>query len=70
MVVFFYLLVQKQEAICVGLLIMVITTAGTTLQPAQAAFIGLTFEELSRQAKLIILGEVLDEKLTAPGSNT
>lgn len=47
---------------------MVITTAATTLQLAHAAFLGLTFEELSRQAKLIILGEVLDEKLTAPGS--
>ena len=39
-----------------------------TLQPAQAALLGLSFEELSRQAELIIFGVVLDEKLAEPGT--
>lgn len=39
-----------------------------TLQPAQAALLGLSFEELSRQAELIILGVVIDEKLAQPGT--
>lgn len=39
-----------------------------TLQPAQAALLGLSLEELSRQAELIILGVVLDEKLAEPGT--
>lgn len=38
------------------------------LQPAKAAFIGLTFEELSREAELIILGRVLDEKYIGAGT--
>lgn len=39
-----------------------------TLQPAQAALLGLSFEELSRQAELIIFGIVLYEKLAEPGT--
>ena len=39
-----------------------------TLQAAQAALLGLSFEELSRQAELIIFGVVLDEKLAEPGT--
>jgi len=39
-----------------------------TLQPAQAALLGLSFKELSRQAELIIFGVVLDEKLAEPGT--
>ena len=39
-----------------------------TLQPAQATLLGLSFEELSRQAELIILGVVIDEKLAQPGT--
>jgi len=37
-------------------------------QPAEAALMGLTFEELLLQAELIILGVVLDEKLAGPGT--
>jgi hypothetical protein len=64
------MLVQNKEAILVGLLIMSIA-AGCQLGmilPAQAALLGLSFEELSRQAELIILGVVIDEKLAQPGT--
>lgn len=59
-------------AISVALLITAITVGGqlgTTLQPAEAALMGLTFEELSRQAELIILGVVLDETIAITGSS-
>jgi len=58
-------------AIFVALLIVTISTfgqLGMMLQSADAGFMALTFEELSRQAELIILGVVLDEKLAAPGT--
>ena len=35
---------------------------------SEAGLLGLSFEELSRQAELIILGVVLDEKLAQPGT--
>ncbi len=58
-------------AIFIALIIVTISTdgqLGTTSQSTDAALMGLSFEELSRQAELIILGVVLDEKLAAPGS--
>ena len=39
-----------------------------TIQSVEAGLLGLSFEDLSRQAELIILGVVLDEKLTEPGT--
>lgn len=65
------MLVQYNVAISVALLITAIAVGGqlgTTLQLAEAALMGLSFVELTRQAELIILGVVLDEKLAAPGS--
>src|SRR6476661_5162979 len=39
-----------------------------TIQSTEAGLLGLSFEELSRQAELIIIGIVLDEKLAEPGT--
>jgi hypothetical protein len=39
-----------------------------TIQSTEAGLLGLSFEELSRQAELIVLGVVLDEKLSEPGT--
>jgi hypothetical protein len=39
-----------------------------TIQSTEAGLLGLSFEELSRQAELIILGVVVDEKLAQPGT--
>jgi hypothetical protein len=39
-----------------------------TIQSTDAGLFGLSFEELSRKAELIILGVVLDEKLAQPGT--
>ena len=39
-----------------------------TIKSAEGGLLGLSFEELSRQAELIILGVVLDEKLAEPGT--
>ena len=58
-------------AIFIALLIVTIFTCGqlgTMLQSVDAGFMAVPFEDLSRQAELIILGVVLDEKLAAPGS--
>src|SRR6476620_1842779 len=39
-----------------------------TIQSTEAGLLALSFEELSRQAELIILGVVLNEKLAEPGT--
>ncbi len=65
------LLVQNKKVVFTALLIATISSyeqKGMILQSAEAGLLGLPFEELSRQAELIILGVVLDEKLAAPGS--
>ena len=41
---------------------------GMTLQPVEAAFVGLSFEELSQKADLIISGRVLDENIITAGT--
>lgn len=65
------LLVQNKKVVFTALLIATISSYeqnGMILQSAEAGLLGLPFEELSRQAELIILGVMLDEKLAAPGS--
>lgn len=64
---------QKEMAILTILLVIsacmgISNISLAILQPAQAALLGLSFEELSRQAELIILGVVIDEKLAQPGT--
>ena len=38
------------------------------MQSVEAGLLGLSFKDLSRQAELIVLGVVLDEKLAEPGT--
>ena len=39
-----------------------------TIESVEAGLLGLSFENLSREAELIIFGDVLDEKLAEPGT--
>jgi hypothetical protein len=59
--------------ISIGVIVLGVSNISTyeqqgTIQLAEAALMGLPFEELSRQAQLIIVGVILDEKLTEPGT--
>jgi hypothetical protein len=58
----------RSKSIYVGIILVNLSTCGIVFQSAEAALLGLPFEELSRQAELIILGVVLDEKLAEPGT--
>ena len=64
---------QNEVAILVILLVIsaclgVSNIPLATIQSVEAGLLGLSFEDLSRQAELIIFGVVLDEKLAEPGT--
>jgi hypothetical protein len=74
---------QYDKTILVGILMVTISIGGIVfgptkisihepialiLQPAQADLFLVPFDQLSREAELIILGHVLDEKLLWEGS--
>ena len=64
---------QNEIAILVIILVIsaclrVSNTPLATIQSVEAGLLGVSFEDLSRQAELIIFGVVLDEKLAEPGT--